>query len=112
MGDTVAGFIALAQCEAALGEEVNIATQAEISIGQLAAELIRQINPDAVLRQDSDRLRPEKSEVERLLGSNEKIKRLTGWSPQHDFQEGIRKTITWFRERENLIKYKHNVYNI
>jgi len=58
------------------------------------------------------RIRPEKSEVERLLGSNEKIRRLTGWQPEYTLKQGIRETIEWFRDKENLRRYKWDVYNV
>lgn len=108
--DTVNGFIALGECEQAIGEEVNIATQQEIAIGVLAKELIRQINPQAELICDEQRLRPEKSEVQRLLGSNEKIMRLTSWKPQYTLEKGIQETIGWFREY--LERYKVDIYNL
>ncbi len=108
--DTAAGFIALANCDAAIGEEVNIATGVEISIGQLAQELIDQINPDAKIVCDEQRLRPEKSEVERLLGDNTKIKSLTDWSPQYDLRAGLAETIEWLRG--HLASYKSDIYNI
>lgn len=108
--DTVSGFIEISRSEKTIGEEVNIATQQEISIGQLAEELIRQINPNAKISCDEQRLRPEKSEVNRLLGSNEKIKRLTNWKPQYTFEQGISETIDFFRN--NINKYKFDIYNI
>ena len=76
--DTAAGFIAIAESDQTIGQEINIATQQEISIGELAQEIIAQINPKAKIVCDEQRLRPEKSEVNRLLGSNAKIKELTG----------------------------------
>jgi NAD dependent epimerase/dehydratase len=108
--DTVNGFIAIAKSAKTIGEEINIATQKEISIGQLAEELIRQIKPNAKIVCDEQRLRPEKSEVNRLLGSNEKIRRLTGWNPQYTFEEGLAETIEFFRH--NLNKYKIDIYNV
>lgn len=110
--DTVRGFIEIAKSDKTIGEEINIATQQEISIGQLAEEMIKQINPNAKIICDEQRIRPEKSEVNRLLGSNEKIKRLTNWEPKYTFQEGIAETIEWFKKPENLEKYKANIYNI
>jgi NAD dependent epimerase/dehydratase len=110
--DTVAGFIAIAESKATIGEELNIASQQEISIGQLASEIISQINPSAIIVSENVRMRPEKSEVERLLGSNEKIRRLTGWQPEYTLKQGIRQTIAWFRVEENLRRYKWNVYNV
>lgn len=108
--DTAAGFIAIAESDKTIGEEINIATQQEISIGDLAQEIIRQINPSAKIICDEQRLRPEKSEVNRLLGANEKIKRLTNWTPKYTFEEGIKETIAWIRE--NLDKYKTDIYNV
>lgn len=108
--DTVAGFLAIAETSAAIGEEINIATQKEISIGELAEEIISQINPEAVIVCDEKRLRPERSEVNRLLGCNEKIKALTGWSPQYTLKQGIEETISWICE--NMKIYKADIYNI
>ena len=108
--DTAAGFIAIAESDKTIGEEINIATQQEISIGALAEEIIRQINPNAKIICDEQRLRPEKSEVNRLLGSNEKIKRLTDWQFQYSFEQGIEETIHWIKE--NLHHYKTDIYNI
>lgn len=108
--DTVQGFIEISKSDRTIGEEINIATQQEISIGQLADELIRQINPRARIVCDEDRLRPEKSEVNRLLGSNEKVKRLTNWLPRYTLEQGLAETIDFFRH--NLEKYKTDIYNI
>lgn len=108
--DTVAGFVDIYESNATVGEEINIATQREVSIGELAEELVRQINPAARVVCDEQRLRPEKSEVERLLGSNEKIRRLTGWEPRHTLEEGLAETIAFLRG--NLDRYKSDVYNL
>lgn len=108
--DTADGFIAIAESDKTIGEEINIATQHEISIGDLANELIRQINPNAKIVCEEERMRPEKSEVNRLLGSNEKIKKLTEWSPKYTFSEGLAETIEFFRN--NLDKYKVDIYNV
>lgn len=108
--DTARGFIEILKCDKTIGEEINIATQHEISIGQLAEELIKQINPQAKIVCDNQRLRPEKSEVERLLGANEKIKRLTAWEPKYTFEEGLAETIAWLKN--NLDKYKIDIYNV
>ena len=104
------GFVEIYRSDKTIGQEINIATQKEISIGQLAEELIRQINPEAKIVCDEQRLRPEKSEVNRLLGSNEKIKALTNWAPRYTFEEGIAETIAFLRE--NLDKYKVDIYNV
>ena len=108
--DTAAGFIAIAESDKTVGEEINIASQNEISIGELAEEIISQINPKAKIVCDEQRLRPEKSEVNRLLGSNEKIKRLTDWNPEYSLEQGIEETIAWIRK--NLNYYKVDLYNI
>lgn len=108
--DTVSGFIEIAESQLTIGEEINIATQQEVSIGQLAKELVKQINPRARIVCDEERLRPEKSEVNRLLGSNEKIKRLTNWSPKYTLEQGLAETVEFFRD--NLGKYKADIYNI
>lgn len=108
--DTVAGFMAIAATDKAIGEEINIATGKEISIGRLAEELIRQINPQAVIACDEERLRPEKSEVNRLLGANAKIKAMTGWEPRYDLAAGLAETIAFFRH--HLDREKGNIYNI
>lgn len=108
--DTAAGFIAIAESDKTIGEEINIATQQEISIGDLANEIISQINPNAKIICDEQRLRPEKSEVNRLLGSNEKIKALTDWEQQYTFEQGIAETIAWLRE--HMEAYKPDIYNV
>ena len=108
--DTANGFYELFRSDKTIGQEINIATQQEISIGQLAEELIRQINPNARIICDEQRLRPEKSEVNRLLGCNEKIKRLTDWTPQYTFEQGLAETIAFFKE--NLDRYKVDIYNL
>ncbi|WP_027869586.1 NAD-dependent 4,6-dehydratase LegB [Eubacterium sp. AB3007] len=108
--DTANGFISMFKSDKTIGQEINIATQNEISIGQLAEELIRQINPEAKIVCDEERLRPEKSEVNRLLGCNEKIRELTDWAPKYTFQEGLAETIEFLRN--NLDKYKVDIYNV
>lgn len=108
--DTVSGFIAIAESNETIGQEINIATQKEISIGELAQEIIGQINPAAKIVCEEERLRPEKSEVNRLLGCNKKIKELTDWEPQYTLKQGIEETIGWIRK--NLAVYKTDIYNI
>lgn len=108
--DTVNGFIKISESDKTIGEEINIATQQEISIEMLAKELIRQINPNAQIVTDNVRIRPENSEVDRLLGSNKKIMELTDWKPQYSFEQGIAETIAFFKA--NLHKYKSDIYNL
>lgn len=106
--DTARGFMAIANCEAAIGQEINIATGVEHSIGDLANELIAQINPAARIVCEEERLRPEKSEVNRLLGDATKIKTMTGWQPQYTFEQGLAETIEFLRN--NLDQYKPGQY--
>lgn len=108
--DTAHGFIEIYKSNRTIGEEINIATQKEISIGRLAEELINQINPKARIICDEQRLRPEKSEVNRLLGSNEKILALTDWRPRYTFEQGLEETIEFLKE--NMDKYKVDIYNV
>jgi len=108
--DTANGFIEIARSNKTIGEEINIATQKEISIGELANEIISQINPKAKIVCEDARLRPENSEVNRLLGSNEKIKNLTKWYPKYTLEDGIRETIEWIKN--NMHSYKTDIYNI
>lgn len=108
--DTANGFIEIYKSDKTVGEEINIATQTEISIGELAGELIRQINPNARIICDEQRLRPEKSEVNRLLGSNEKIRRLTNWEPKYTLSKGLSETIRFLEN--NLDRYKTDIYNL
>ncbi|MFH5831631.1 NAD-dependent 4,6-dehydratase LegB [Halalkalibaculum sp. DA384] len=110
--DTAKGFLKVSECDDLIGEEVNIATQNEISIGNLAQEIIDQINPNAEIKQDEQRVRPEKSEVYRLYGSNEKLKEFTGWVPEYSLKEGIEKSIDWYTKEENLKHFKTDIYNI
>ncbi len=110
--DTANGFIEIAKSDSLIGHDCNIATQSEISVGDLANELIEQINPSAKIVVDNIRLRPEKSEVFRLYGSNEKIKQHTKWEQRYTLQGGLAETIAWFSKKENLIQYKANIYNI
>ena len=108
--DTAAGFLSIYQSDNTIGEEINIATQTEISIENLAQEMIRQINPKARIVSDEQRIRPKDSEVNRLLGSNEKIRNLTGWEPKYTFPQGIEETIEFIKN--NMYAYKTDIYNV
>lgn len=112
VADTVDGFVALAESEASIGQEVNIATGTEYTIEDVANYLIHEINPNAQIVTDDQRLRPDASEVYRLIGDNRKIKTLTDWSPRHDLKEGLKATVDWFRVPENLSRYKAWLYNV
>lgn len=108
--DTVHGFIAICESDKTIGEEINIASQREISVGELAQKLIDQMNPQARIICEDDRKRPEKSEVNRLLGSNKKILLLTDWKPKYSLEEGLQNTIEFLKD--NLHRYKIDLYNI
>ncbi len=108
--DTANGFYEIFRTDKTIGQEINIATQKEISIRDLASELIRQINPNTKIICDEQRLRPEKSEVNRLLGANEKIMQLTDWKPKYTFEQGLAETIAFLRE--NISQYKPDIYNL
>lgn len=110
--DTVNGFIEIAKADSLTGEEVNIATNSEITIGDLAKKIINIINPAAIIRCDEQRKRPEKSEVERLRGDNKKIINSTNWKQQYSIEEGLKITIDWFSRKENLTEYKTDIYNV
>ncbi len=112
VSDTVNGFTALAESDKAVGEEVNIATGVEQTVGDVAKHLIQIINPAAVIKTDEHRIRPEKSEVFRLIGDNSKIKALTNWVPNYDLYKGLEETVAWFKQEQNLSKYKSWLYNI
>lgn len=110
--DTANAFVEIAKAEKTIGHEINIATSKEISIGDLANSLIKEINPSAKIISDDIRLRPEKSEVEQLLGCNKKITSLTNWKQGVSFEQGIKQTVDWFRIDENRKAYKSHLYNV
>jgi NAD dependent epimerase/dehydratase len=115
VADTVRGFIAVAESEAAVGEVINIGTGFEISIKDLARCIAEVMGVEASVVSDEQRMRPELSEVDRLLASNEKALRLTGWRPSVGGIEGLRsglsKTIAWFSDPANLARYKVDRFN-
>jgi NAD dependent epimerase/dehydratase len=110
--DTVNGFMEIVKSNKTIGQEINIATQQEISIRDLAQTIINTINPKAKIISDDIRLRPENSEVERLLGSAEKIKSLTNWQPKYNLTDGLKQTIEWFTNPDNIKNYKADIYNV
>lgn len=112
VSDTVAGFIALAKCNEAIGKEVNIATGKEVSMSDTLHMIAKLMGAEVKWVTDSERLRPGGSEVFRLLGDNTLISKLTDWRPRFRLEEGLKKTIGWFTESANLIKYKSGIYNI
>ncbi|MFA5300758.1 MAG: GDP-mannose 4,6-dehydratase, partial [Lutibacter sp.] len=110
--DTARGFLEIAGTNTLIGEEVNIATESEITIGDLALEIINQIKPGTKIITEEQRIRPANSEVFRLFGGNGKIKEFTTWKQETTLQEGLKQTIGWFSKPENLKKYKADIYNV
>lgn len=108
--DICNGFIAIGDSDHVVGETINIASGREISIGTVAHKIIEKINPDVSIVSDKDRIRPKKSEVERLLGSNEKIRKLTSWKPDVDLDSGLSQTIDWFRNNQQLYNLNKGTY--
>ena len=116
VADTVRGFIAAAESDASVGEVINIGSGFEISIGDLAHVIAEAMGVEIEIETDDVRMRPEKSEVERLLASNAKAADLLGWHAEYGSREGLvrglRATADWFGDEANLSRYKANVYNI
>lgn len=110
--DTCRGFIELAKCEKANGQTVNIGSNYEISVGDTLNLIKKIMGSDVEFVTDEVRLRPEKSEVNRLWCDNTKIKELTGFKPQYSIEQGLKETIDWFKNPENLKKYKADIYNV
>lgn len=109
--DTCRGFLAIAKANNTNGEEINICTDTEVSMQDTLSLIAEIMNSDVNWVKDPERCRPSKSEVFRLHGSNEKIRRLTDWSPKFSLADGLRRTIEWFTNPDNLKKYKSNIYN-
>jgi NAD dependent epimerase/dehydratase len=116
VADTVSGFIAALKSERGAGEVINLGSNYEISIGDTVKVIAEAMGADIEIVTDEQRLRPEKSEVDRLWASNEKAKRLLGWQPGYGgvegFKRGIAETVAWFREPANLAAYKSDIYNL
>ena len=114
--DTVRGFIAVAQSPASIGEVINIGSNFEVSVGDSVSMIAELMGADVEIVTDEQRLRPTNSEVERLWAENEKAKRLLGWEPAYagrdGFRRGLKNTIDWFTDPENLQSYKTGIYNI
>lgn len=110
--DTVEGFIAVAESDKTVGEVVNSGSNHEISIGDTVKLIAEIMGTEIEIETDQVRLRPEKSEVERLWAENAKIERLTGFKPHTTLREGLEKTIEWFTNPDNLKQYKVDIYNV
>lgn len=114
--DTVNGFISVMNSDVSNGEVINIGSNYEVSIGETAEMIAGIMNVNLMIETDEQRLRPDKSEVERLWADNQKAKELLGWAPDYGGKEGFRRgleeTIVWFTNPQNLASYKTDVYNI
>jgi len=110
--DTCRGFTELASCDAAIGEEVNISSNYEISMRDTLELIAKIMNSDVQFVEDTQRIRPKNSEVFRLCGDNAKIKSMTGFTPQYSIEQGLTETIEWFLNPANLKKYKSDIYNV
>jgi dTDP-glucose 4,6-dehydratase len=108
--DTVEGFIKAAESSKAVGEVINLGTGREISIGELAATILRTMGKDLQVITDSERVRPGGSEVERLCADANKARELLGWEPKHSLEEGLTRTVEWIRE--NNERFRLGVYTI
>lgn len=109
--DTVRGFAAIATADGVEGEEINIATNTEVSMAETLQTIADIMAADVKWVTDPQRLRPAKSEVFRLHGANDKIRRLTGWQPEYSLRSGLEKTVEWFLNPDNLKMYKSDIYN-
>jgi NAD dependent epimerase/dehydratase len=116
VSDTVRGFIAMAEADAAIGEVINIGSNFEISIGDTVQLIAEVMDAKIEIETEQERLRPDKSEVERLWADNTKARDLLGWTPEYGnldgFRRGLAETVSWFCKPENLSRYKVGIYNI
>jgi dTDP-glucose 4,6-dehydratase len=110
VADTVDGFLRLAGSRKAVGRTVNTGTGHGITIGELAETIIALVNPDAQIACEKGRVRPEKSEVMKLVCDNTLVHELTGWRPRHTLHEGLSLTIDWMKE--HIGAYKTGIYTI
>jgi NAD dependent epimerase/dehydratase len=110
--DTAKALMMIAEAENTAGEEINIASNSEVSIAALFGMIKEIMGSDATIVTDTQRLRPEQSEVQRLWGDNSKLKKLTGFTPACSIDAGLKKTCDWFVRKENLGKYKVDIYNV
>jgi len=110
--DTCRGFMALANCDAAVGQEINVASNYEISMRDVLSLIVKLMKSDIHIIEDKERIRPKNSEVFRLFGDNKKINQLVGFKPLYNIEQGLTETISWFGNPENLKKYKSNIYNL
>jgi len=116
VADTVSGFVAMLENEASIGQVINIGSNYEISIGDTAQLIAQVIGTELTIETDDQRLRPEKSEVERLWADNRKASELLGWQPAYGgndgFRRGLEETVAWFRKPSHLAGYKPDLYTL
>jgi NAD dependent epimerase/dehydratase len=116
VSDTVRGFMAVAECDAAVGQVVNVGSNFEVSIGDTARLIADIMASDVQFVSDEQRYRPAGSEVERLWADSTLARTLTGWTPEYAGVEGLRRglaeTVAWFGQESNLRRYKADRYNI
>lgn len=112
VSDTCAGFLALAESDAAIGREVNVGSGGEASVGEIAEMLVDAIAPGTPIVRDDTRVRPGKSEVERLVCDNRLIRSLTDWEPEVALSDGLARTVDWFGDPANRAGYKSGIYNV
>ena len=108
--DTAEAFVKIAESEKTIGEVINAGSNYEISIGDTAQKIIDLIGHDVKILCDEERIRPEKSEVNRLWADNTKIKNLTDWTPKYSIDEGLKETIEWIKN--NMQYFKTDIYNV
>lgn len=110
--DTCQGFVELSKCDEAIGQEVNVCSNYEISMRDTLELIAKLMRSDVKFVEETQRLRPKNSEVFRLWGDNSKINSLTGFIPKYPIELGLQETINWFVDKENLKKYKADIYNV
>jgi len=108
--DTVEGFVSILKTKGIEGQVLNICSGKEISMNNILKEIIKITGSKVKIKESKERIRPDKSEVLRLLGSNKKIKKITDWSTKYSIEEGLEETIKWFKD--NMDIYKSDIYNI
>ena len=107
--DVVSGFIEISKEPKLNGECTNIGMNHEISIKDLVEKISKIINKKVIIKTDTKRIRPEKSEVNRLICDNSKIKKYTNWQPKYNLDQGLKETIDWLEKNKKL--FKHDIYN-
>jgi len=117
VSDTVKGFVSIAESDQTIGEVINIGSNFEVSIKDMAVLIAKVMGKEIEILSDDQRYRPENSEVERLWADNSKAREITDWQPEYidglsGFEQGLRKTVDWFRNPENIKGYKTDIYNV